>query len=230
MEKTKHLSIKDWEASDKPREKFISKGAEYLSDAELITILLGTGTANSSALDLAKRLLNKHPNLDDLANLHFKYYTEINGIGPAKAITLAAAFELARRINLHKNPLRPKFQSPEDVGNYYCAKFEHLKHEEFWIVMLDTQNKIIGEEKISQGILNKSLVHPREVFKMAIKNSAFSIILVHNHPSGNLEASKSDILITEKLIQSGEIVEIRVLDHIIVAGKNFISMKKEALI
>lgn len=226
------MKIKDLPLDDRPREKLLLKGVKSLSESELIAILLRTGSKGKSVLTLAKELFRKNNN--SLAMLATKTVSELQketGIGKDKAATLAAAFELARRLS-YSDKLRSakKITSPEDVADIFIPILRDEVKEKFIVVCLNSANRIIKYEEISTGNLNSSLVHPREVFKVAIDNLAANIILVHNHPSGNPEPSREDIQVTKKLVEAGNIFEIKIFDHIIVAGNNFTSFVEKRII
>lgn len=217
------MKIKDFPENSRPREKLLMKGADNLSDPELLAILLRNGLGakkgerGENAIELANRLINEY-GLDKLQECSLKELQEIKGIGPAKACQIFASFELNKRINQSKKPVK-KITCAEDVFNHFHERLKDEKQEHFYVLMLDTKNNIIGEQLITKGILDASIIHPREVFKPAIKNSASKIILVHNHPSGDPEPSQEDIGITEKLMKSGDEIGIKVLDSII-TGKD----------
>ncbi len=222
----KYKSIKDWRLDDRPREKLIKNGASSLSDAELIAIIIRAGTKMYSAIDVARDLLDLYGNLSKLASCDISELQKIRGIGKTKAVQIAAVFELVRRVQSEPYDPSKIIRSPEDVAKFYIPRFRNLRQETFWVLMLNASNQIIREMKISEGILDASIVHPREVFRIAITESAASIILLHNHPSGNPQPSNDDIKVTKKLVQTGEIIDIKVLDHLIIAGDFYTSMKK----
>ncbi len=220
------LPITEWPENERPREKLSLLGPESLSAAELIAILITTGSGKSSALDLGKNLLSTFGSLEDLASASISELEKVIGIGPAKAVTLKAAFQLSR--NLDQEIAQKKLhyvREPADVASLFIPKLGHLKQEVFAIALLDSGGKYMLSEKITIGTLNASLVHPREVFKIAIKHSAASIILVHNHPSGQLSPSGDDLRVTQQLVETGKILEIPVQDHIIIANKKYISLR-----
>src|SRR3989338_5731057 len=217
------MKIKDLPDSSKPRERFLKHGAEALSDAELFAIILRTGLVGENVMEMANRLISKF-GLVNLFDCSLKELQQIKGIGPSKAMQLLAMSELGKRYNQEKNAIK-KITCSEDVFKLFHARLRDKKQEHFYVLMLDTKNNIIGEQLISKGILDASIIHPREVFKPAIKNSASKIILVHNHPSGDASPSSEDLEITEKLIKSGEEIGIKVLDHIII-GEKFWSWKE----
>ena len=208
------MKIKEIALEQRPRERLKAKGIDSLSDAELLAIILQNGTNGENVIDLSNRLISTF----DLGKLNFLSLNElmkIKGIGLAKASKIIAAFELSKRINSGKI-CEKVVKNPSDIAKYYMEKLKDLKKEYFIAVFLDSKNKIIKDEVISIGTLNSSLVHPREVFKEAIKNSANSIILVHNHPSGNVEPSDENYRVNKVLIETGELVGIKVLDHLVV--------------
>jgi len=217
-------SIKEWKSDDRPREKLISKGPSTLSDSELIAILIATGAKNLSAIDCARNLLAKYGTLESLACRNVGELKAIKGIGTAKAITLMSAFELARRIKPKKFDNSKIIRSPEDIAALYIPRLKDERKESFRVIHLNAANVMIHEQIVSVGILNASLVHPREVFRDAITESAASIILMHNHPSGNPKPSQADIKITNQLNEVGKLLEINVVDHIIIAGDSFTSL------
>ena len=210
------MKIKDLPDSSKPRERFLKHGPEALSDAELFAIILRTGLVGENVMEMANRLISKF-GLVNLFDCSLKELQEIKGIGPSKAMQLLAMSELGKRYNQEKNSVK-KITCAEDVFKLFHTRLKDKKQEHFYVLMLGTKNKIIGEQLISKGILDSSIIHPREVFKPAIKNSASKIILVHNHPSGNPGPSREDLAITEKLLESGDQIDIKVLDHVIIGN------------
>lgn len=227
-------AIKNWPEMERPREKLIKKGTDYISDCELLAIIIRTGIGCNnkklSALDLAKKLVSKYKNLKNLLDASLTELSELKGIGKVKAVQLIAAFELGKRAISEKNGNNISFRCSEEVANYYIPLLKNLKKEQFRVLLLDIKNKIIKEVLISQGSLTSSLVHPREVLKPAIKESAASVIFIHNHPSGDPEPSSDDIEITNRLCKSCSIIGINVLDHIIVAENGYFSFKQKKLI
>lgn len=216
---------------ERPREKLLEFGSETLTDAELLGILINNGTRNKSAIDLAKELLSNYGNnLFELTKCELESFKKLDGIGDAKAAILSATFELAKRIKIEDLNIKDKITSPDKIGNYFIHKLASETVEKFYAIYLSTANKIIKEKLITSGILNASLIHPREVFKTAINVSANSIILIHNHPSGNNAPSKEDINITNQLIEAGKIMDIQILDHLIIAGNSFFSFRTQGLI
>ncbi|MBE0645089.1 MAG: DNA repair protein RadC [Bacteroidetes bacterium] len=229
MQEQKHPSgerlqgIKDWPEGDRPREKLVSRGAEALTDAELLAIIINAGTGKLSALDIARSLLSRH---GDLRALSLRPVTELcrfKGVGTARAVAMLAAFELGRRHASIADKEDVAIVSPEDVAHRYIPRMRDLQHERFMVLLLNNAGCIIRECVVSEGIVNASLVHPREVFRAAVTELASSVILLHNHPSGVREASREDHLITKQLVQAGRMMDIPVHDHIIICGSNYVS-------
>jgi len=212
-----HTTIKEWPIEDRPREKLISRGASVLTETELLAILIRTGVRGSTAIDLAKKLLSEERSLRDLADLSAAQFFTL-GIGKGKAAALLAAFELGRRMSGQTSTDRIRIESPQDVLQIMIRHLHALTHEEFWVLHLNAGNRLISKKCVTVGILNSSLVHPRECFAEALVQHSAAVIFVHNHPSGNPEPSQEDIAITRQLVQSGEILGIKVHDHIIIAG------------
>jgi DNA repair protein RadC len=207
------------------------RGAQNLTDAELIAILLRTGRKGKSVIQIAQDLINNYRNLAVLSTKSIASLTATAGIGNDKAATLIAAFELSRRIQMQSKWFSTKkITSPQDVADIFIPLIKDEVKEQFIVVCLNSANKIIKHEIISIGNLNSSVVHPREIFKVAIENNSASIILMHNHPSGNPEPSNEDISITKKIVESGKIMDIPVFDHIIIAGNTFTSFVEKRLI
>jgi len=225
------LKVKELPPDDRPREKLLLHGAQSLSDAELIAILLRTGTKGVSVIEVARNLLLRNENLAVLATKSIGHIKKESGIGNDKAATLVASFEIGRRIDQDKKTrFNKKITSPQDIAEFFIHLLRDEYKEHFIVVCLNSNNKIIKYEVISVGSLSSSIVHPREVFKVAIDNNSANIILVHNHPSGNPEPSPEDIAITKKLVEAGKLLEIKVFDHIIVAGKKYNSFVEKRLI
>lgn len=220
-------TMKDLPENERPREKLMKSGARGLSNSELLAIIIRNGSKGFSAIDLSNRLLSTNKQgISFLSDLSIEEITQIKGIGQCKAVQILAAVELGKRVVLENIDEKKKVTSPLDIVDFFMADMKNLKKEHFKIVMLDTKNHIIGVEEVSVGNLNSSIVHPREVYKQAIKRSSASIILIHNHPSGDPTPSKEDINITRRLMESGEILGIKVLDHIIIGNKKHISLKE----
>jgi|OpeIllAssembly_1097287.scaffolds.fasta_scaffold124934_3 DNA repair protein RadC len=230
MSENRKLTVKELPIDDRPREKLLLRGPQSLSDAELVAILLRTGKKGKSVLEIARELISSEGNLAMLATKTVDSLQLISGIGKDKAATLAAAFELSRRILYQPKWLaNKKITSPRDVAEIFIPILRDENKEKFIVVCLNSANKIIKFETISIGNLNSSVVHPREVFKVAIDNSSASIILIHNHPSGNPEPSNEDIRITKKIVETGKIMEIPVFDHLIIAGETYTSFVEKRL-
>jgi DNA repair protein RadC len=225
-----NFSIKNWAEDDKPREKLMLKGKQALSDAELIAILIGSGSRNESAVSLSKRILaSVDNNLNALGKLSLKQLMEFKGIGEAKAISIAAALELGRRRRVEETVELKKISSSKAVFDIMQPLIGELPHEEFWVLYLNNSNKVIHKSQLSKGGIAGTVVDIRLVFKMALEQNATSLILTHNHPSGKLEASNADKEITQKLKLAGEQLEIRVLDHIIITEKGYLSFQDEGI-
>ncbi len=222
------MKIKDLPDSSKPRERFLKHGPEALSDAELFAIILRTGLVGENVMEMANRLISKF-GLVNLFDCSLKELQEIKGIGPSKAMQLLAIAELGKRYDQEKNSIK-KITCAEDVFKLFHKRLKDKKQEHFYVLMLSTKNHIIGEQLISKGILDASILHAREVFKLAIKNGTSRIILVHNHPSGDPTPSKEDLEITEKLMKVGEELGIKVLDHVIIGREEFWSWKENKVI
>jgi DNA repair protein RadC len=226
----KSLNIKNWSPEDRPREKLLLKGTSALSDAELIAILLGSGTAKLSAVELAKQVLQTaNNNLHDLAKFSVKNLIKTKGIGEAKAVTIIAALELGRRRKEHDQEEKPRITSSKDVYDLIKANLQDIAHEEFWILLLNRANRVIKKIQVSQGGVAGTVADPKIIFKAALEELACGIILVHNHPSGNLKASQADIDLTKKLKEAGKLLEIQVLDHVIVGGQKYFSFADEGI-
>ncbi len=213
------MKIADLPPESKPRERFVKHGAEALSDAELLAIILRTGTKKENVVDMSNRLLSQY-NLDKLFDCSLKELQKIDGIGPSKAMQILAIAELSKRVSQAKNPIN-KITCAKDVFDLYHERLKDEKQENFIVLMLNTKNHIIGEQLIFKGILDAALIHPREVFKAAIRASASKIILVHNHPSGDPTPSDDDLRITEMLIESGKMLNIPIIDHVIVGREKW---------
>jgi len=230
MKEDKKLTVKELPLDDRPREKLLLRGAQSLSDAELVAILLRTGRKGKSVIEIARELISSEGNLAMLATKTVDSLQKISGIGKDKAATIAAAFELSRRIlSQPKWFSNKKITSPQDVAEIFIPILRDDSKEKFIVVCLNSANKIIKHETISVGNLNSSVVHPREIFKVAIDNSSASIILIHNHPSGNPEPSNEDIRITKKIVETGKIMDIPVFDHLIIAGETYTSFIEKRL-
>ena len=217
------MRIKDISLENRPRERFLKNGIEVLSNAELLAIILKVGSKKENVIDMSNRLLTKYK-IDKLSSLSLNELQEIDGIGPAKAMQIKALFEFNNRYNqVIKTKKIITIKKSEDVYNCFVDKLKDKKKEHFYVLFLDSKNKLISEDLISVGTLNSSIVHPREVFNNAIRENANSIILVHNHPSGNPQPSEEDKEITELLVKAGELLSIKVLDHVIIGREKWYS-------
>jgi len=231
MENEKYITtIKEMPRYERPREKMMKYGSRSLSNAELIAIILSTGTKDKTAIDLANNVIcYSSEGIGFLSNCSIEELSNIKGIGLAKSSQIIAAIELGKRISLSTRVNNYRIKGPEDVSNLLMEEMRALKQEHFNILLLNTKNEVMSVENISIGSLNASIVHPREVFLRAIKRSSSSIILAHNHPSGDPEPSKEDILITKRLLEAGKIIGIQVLDHVIMGDNNYCSLKERQL-
>ena len=225
-----HTRIKDWPEAERPREKLMKRGVNALTDAELLAILIGSGTGKVTAVDLAKRLLVEHKSLRGIAGKSVADLKKFKGIGSARAVSIVSAFELGRLLHAREDEKLDIVRSPQDIAARYIPKLRDLKKEVFLVLLLNSANGIIKEVEISKGSLNASVVHPREVFKAAIDELAASIILLHNHPSGNSAPSSEDITITKQIVEAGKVLGMPVHDHIIIAGGTFTSFAEENLL
>jgi len=231
MNTDKKLGVKDLPLDDRPREKLLLRGAQNLSDAELVAILLRTGKKGKSVISIAQEILIKEGNLSSLASKSIESLVKNEGIGNDKAATLLAAFEISRRIQSQSKWFsNKKITSPQDIADIFVPLLRDEVKERFIVVCLNSANRIIKHETISIGNLNSSIVHPREIYKTAIDCLSASIIIIHNHPSGNTEPSNADISITKKIVEAGKILDIPVFDHIIIAGDTFTSFVEKRLL
>jgi len=226
-----HLPIKNWAEDDRPREKLRMKGRNSLSDAELLAILLGTGYRNESALDVAKAILKDLcDNLAELSRLALSDLMKYKGIGEAKAVTIIAALELGKRRNEATVLAKDKITSSRDAFEIFRSKMGDLPYEEFWIILLNKANKVVRSCNISEGGISGTVVDPKKVFKIALDHHASSIILGHNHPSGNLQPSEADQKITKKIREAGTMLDVAVLDHLIIGDDRYFSFADEGMI
>jgi len=224
------FTVRDLPLNERPRERLLKLGSEALSAQEILSLILGRGIKGESIMMTSQKLLSRFGNLKGIANASIEELTQTKGIGPAKAAQIKAALELSKRLeaDVGEKP-QPVLKSPEDVAAVMKSKLKGKKKEHFWVLCLDTRNKLINCKPVSIGSLDTSIVHPREVFKEAVSSSAASVIFVHNHPSGDPEPSKEDIELTKRLVKAGEIIGIDVLDHIIVCDKSYLSLKAKNL-
>ena len=224
-------SIKSWAEEDRPREKMLAKGKEALSNAELIAILIGSGNSKETAVDLSKRVLHDNKdNLIELSRLTINDLMKYNGIGEAKAVTIAAALELGRRRRFSEALEKPSIKNSQVAYECFYAHLSDLNHEQFWIMLLNNANKVIRLEKIGVGGMTGTTADPKKIFKCALENNAASIMLCHNHPSGNIFPSNADKQITNNLVKAGQFLEIKILDHIIIGNDNYFSFADEGIL
>lgn len=221
------IMIKDVPKEDRPRERAIRLGTNHLSNQEILAILIGSGSKAESVMTLANRVLMHFEGLKLLQDATIEELTAIKGIGRAKGVQILAAIELGKRMSQYKPDEYYVIRSPDDGANYVMEEMRVLKQEHFVVLFLDTKNRVIHRQTIFVGSLNASIVHPREVFREAVKRSAASIIVAHNHPSGDPSPSQEDIHVTKRLVDSGKIMGIEVLDHIIIGNRKFVSLKEK---
>ncbi|WP_186669549.1 DNA repair protein RadC [Sporosarcina sp. BP05] len=219
--------IRDVHIADRPRERLIRQGAESLSNQELIAILLRTGTKQESVLVLANRILSSFDKIQDLKDATIEEMILVKGVGKAKAVQLLAAAEIGKRMYRKHSEGRYTIRSPEDAAAYLMTDMASLKQEHFVVLFLNVKNEVLHKQTIFIGSLNSSIVHPREIFREAVKRSAASIVVSHNHPSGNPSPSPEDIEVTKRLIEAGSIMGIEVLDHVIIGDHQFLSLKEK---
>ncbi|MDG1174397.1 MAG: DNA repair protein RadC [Flavobacteriales bacterium] len=229
--KIEKLSIKNWSEEDQPREKLMAKGRQVLSDAELLAILIGSGNRSESAIELCKRILNdSQNNINQLAKLSVNDLMKYRGIGEAKAISIVAALELGRRRKSEAVLDKVQVTSSQHLYEYIKPVLEDLPHEEFWIVLLSRANKIIGKQLIGRGGISETTADIKLIFKKSIESLASAIILAHNHPSGNLKPSQSDLNLTKKIKDAAKLFDISILDHLIIGDGNYYSFNDEGVL
>ena len=222
------VMVRDLPMEDRPREKLIDRGAAALSDTELLAILLRTGTSSVSVLHLAEEVLAKYRDkgLVAIMNMSPQEIATVHGVGLAKAATIVAAVELGRRLSTRAAQKTEKIEGPEDAARYMMPMLRYEQKEHFLVMLLDVRTRVIATSTISVGGLTSSIAHPREVFREAIRHSAAALILVHNHPSGDPSPSREDIQLTRQMMKAGDVMGIPVLDHIILANDDFLSIKE----
>ena len=221
------MMIRDVHIADRPRERLIRQGADSLSNQELIAILLRTGTRKESVLVLANRVLSSFDKIQDLKNATIEEFMTVKGVGEAKAVQLLAAAEIGKRLYRKHSEGRYTIRSPEDAAAYLMTDMSSLSQENFVVLFLNVKNEVLHKQTIFIGSLNSSIVHPRDIFREAVKRSAASIICAHNHPSGNPSPSPEDIEVTKRLLEAGSIMGIELLDHVIIGDHKFISLKEK---
>ena len=221
--------ISRWPKKERPRERLLQHGPQPLTETELLGILIGKGTRKKTAIDLARELLDRYESLQKLFSRSPSELMKIKGIGSAKAAILSAAFELVRRIQSQKDSSKASFKRSSDVANHYLPLMRDLRKEVFKVLLLNRANRLIKDVTISEGTLEASLVHPRDVFREALLEPAAGIILIHNHPSGNPSPSEEDIRITKQLVEAGRLLGIKIYDHIILAGDSYRSLADEGV-
>ena len=225
------ISIKAWAEADRPREKLSGQGRRALSDAELIAILIGSGSRDESAVELSKRILHHYSNnLNKLAKASIAELSEFRGIGEAKAISIIAALEIGRRRNESEEQAAENIRSSKDAWSLMRRHLVDLGHEEFWIILLGHSSKVLNHQLISKGGMTFTVADPKMIFGIALAQRATGIILVHNHPSGNLKPSQQDIDLTKKLASAGRLLEIQILDHLIITDSSYLSFADEGLL
>jgi DNA repair protein RadC len=224
------FTVRDLPKSERPRERLITFGPEALSAQELLALIIGRGIPKKSVMNIAQELLARFGNIKAISQASIEALSEIKGIGLAKAAQIKACFELGKRQDLEPELKNYDIKNPQSVVKAIRASIKDKAKEHFKLILLDTRNKIIGISTISIGTLNASLVHPREIFKEAIIHNSASVVLAHNHPSGDPEPSEEDLTITKRLVDSGKILGIEVIDHIIIGKTNFSSFKERGLI
>lgn len=228
-----HITVKNLPSSEQPDEKLEQHGSETLSDAELLAIIIRTGTNKERSIDVAYRVLKKAGRENGLLSLNqmtLEELMEIKGIGKVKAIQLKAVAELAKRMSKANKNRTSCFTNPRQIAEYYMEDMRHLQHEEILLIMMNTKNQIIKEKRISVGTVNASILSPREVYVHALSNRAVHIVLLHNHPSGDPTPSREDIQITGTIKKAGELIGIGLMDHIIIGDNKYISLKEKGFL
>lgn len=224
------LKMHDMPNENRPRERMIMYGAEVLSDIELLAILIRSGTKKEGVMGLSQRLLSEFGGLHSLFQTSITRLHKVPGLGPAKICILAACFELSKRLAAKQRVEKPVLSSPDEVANYFLPHLRYLKQEHLKTVYLDLKNRLLEHHTISIGTLDRSIVHPRDIFRHAIDLPCAAIILIHNHPTGDPTPSKEDVAVTKRIIKAGEIMGLPLLDHIIFGDGNYVSLKEKGLI
>ncbi len=230
MNNQEKIGIKSWAEEDRPREKLMTQGRRSLTDAELIAILIGSGSRDETAVELSKRILHHYSNdLNKLGKASIIELSNFKGIGEAKAISIIAALEIGRRRNDFETKTPENISSSKDAYNTMRRHLLDLNHEEFWILLIGRSQKVLSKELVSRGGLSETVVDPKIIFSMALQHMATGIILIHNHPSGNLKPSQQDIFLTKKLAEAGKVLDIKVLDHLIITDNGYYSFADEGI-
>lgn len=229
MPEQRSRGVKYWPEDERPRERLLKFGAASLSDAQLLAIIIRSGEGGRSAVDLGRELIDRFGGLGGIEQAGISELCGVAGIGPAKAAEIKAAIELGRRFQ-RPSLSGASFCTSQDVAEYYKPRLQHAKQEEFRCALLDSKNRIIREEIVSRGSLTASIVHPRDSFKAAVRESAAAVIFIHNHPSGDIRPSQEDIVLTRRLVQAGEVLGIQVLDHIIVGDGGHFSFRDNGML
>jgi DNA repair protein RadC len=225
------ISIKSWAEEDRPREKLSGQGRRALTDAELIAILIGSGSRTESAVELSKRILHHYDNdLNNLGKASIAELSRFKGIGEAKAISIIAALEVGRRRNETETKVLDTITGSKDAYNIMRRTLMDLNHEEFWILLLNRSGKVLAKELVSKGGLTGTVADPKIIFSIALQKNAASMVLMHNHPSGNLKPSQLDIDLTKKIANAGRMLDINVLDHLIITNEGFYSFADEGIL
>jgi DNA repair protein RadC len=231
MKKENSMPITEWNLDDRPREKLISKGSDALSDSELVAILIGSGNREESAVGLSKRILaSVNNNLNELARLSISQLTSFKGIGEAKAITIITAITLGKRLQVERALINPSVSSSKSICDIMQPKIGNLQHEEFWVLFLNNSNTVINMVQLSKGGLTGTVVDIRMLFKKAMELLSVAIIVCHNHPSGKLTPSEADKKLTQKIKVAGETLDIKLLDHLIITEKDYLSFADEGIL
>jgi len=226
-----NISIKSWKEEDRPREKLMQQGRRSLTDAELIAILIGSGTKQESAVELSKRILSAQANdLNQLGKLSVQELSKFKGIGEAKAISIIAALELGRRRKEQQSAQKPKIGHSRDAFELLHPYFSDLPHEEFWLILLNRSHAVLSKHLISKGGQSGTIADPKIIFNIALLHHAAAILLAHNHPSGNLTPSKADVELTQKIVSGAQLLDLQVLDHLIFTDHGYLSFADQGLI
>lgn len=231
MQQQEHLTVKELPDSERPYEKCLNYGPEYLSDAELLAVILRTGTKGRTSVELAQKLLSDgNRNLLNLYDYDISQMMQFPGIGKTKAVQLKCIAELSRRIAKTTRISQLRLENPKSIANYFMEEYRHKKQEHFWACMFDSKCSYLGQQKLSIGTVNMSLVSPREVFLAALKSEAVFIVLLHNHPSGQPQPSPEDLRTTQRIAECGKLLQIQLADHIIIGDNQYYSFREKGLL